>query len=166
MNRRHFLLTSLLALPGLLAIASFATQPTPVAVPLPGSGASSASAVFLPGGFEENTLEYWKRAPRIPITDWPSASVALEPVGAPASDLDGIVRSILHALENGTALAFTYVGDPLAETSRRVTPALLFRAEGYPGLCYITGYCHLLQATRTFCLDRMREVTAAPESLT
>ncbi len=79
----------------------------------------------------------WSTLPRIPVL----ASTLPE------------ARAILDAIHSNSKVSFTYEGGTSPGLRRKVSPAFLFRLEGYPHL-YFTAYCHERHANRTFRLDR------------
>jgi len=66
------------------------------------------------------------------------------------------LEPLLEALERHLSVRIRYARHQQDALSRRVDPyGLLFRRGG---LWYMTGYCHLRQALRTFRLDRIQKI--------
>lgn len=131
MQRRSFL--SLLGLAPLATAASAATQlstPSPPALP--------------PEPWQEGpeNLERWRRSPRHPL--WESPDAELIP--------------LITALRNNHRIQFFYSGGTAPGTQRTLTPGHLYTVTDFPGH-YLSGYCHLRQAERTFLVSRMSQLT-------
>ncbi|MBE7538081.1 MAG: WYL domain-containing protein [Opitutaceae bacterium] len=88
-----------------------------------------------------DTLERWRRAPRQPVweSDQPELSLLIE------------------ALRKNQRVQFSYFGGSALGDPRVVTPGHLYTVAGFPGH-YLSGYCHLRDAERTFLVARMSEV--------
>jgi predicted DNA-binding transcriptional regulator YafY len=87
---------------------------------------------------EEQWLEDWQRASRLPVHE---------------SD-DPVVGQFIEAARTGGHVEFDYVGGSEPISSRQVSPGLVFRVEGFTGT-YVAGYCNLRKAERTFRCDRI-----------
>lgn len=155
MKRRHFLCVALAGLPcaGLLARV-FAGR-----TEQPGAGAETARAPGPDAGPEAGTLAHWRRAARMPVVDM---------AGADADDRTAFLRSpedaaarradfamLFAAMESQCRISFCYDGGSTPGRRRVVTPAGMFRVEGYPGSVYLAGYCHVRCETRTFNVSRI-----------
>lgn len=89
------------------------------------------------------TLERWRRAPRQPV--WDSVLPELTP--------------LIASLRKNQQIQFAYSGGTTPGSRRIITPGQLYAVNGFSGH-YLSGYCHLRNAERTFLVARMRAVQA------
>lgn len=133
MHRRSFL--SLISLVPLATAVSATSQDyTPKADPLP----------VEPWHDDPDALEHWRRAIRQPVWESDIPELAL-------------LISCLHADER---VQFVYCSGSTPGELRTVTPGQLFTVAGFPGH-YLSGYCHLRGAERTFLVARMSNLALA-----
>jgi predicted DNA-binding transcriptional regulator YafY len=144
MNRRSFLLRSTLAAVA-LATRAFTRESDEEGRRLPRLP-EAAKPVLPPEPWDEEAEELarWRRAPRLPVLD--STAPELSP--------------LLLAIRTGGAVRFRYFGGSGFGAVREITPGLLFSVAGFPGT-YVSGYCHVRRAERTFLVERMRDVEIA-----
>lgn len=92
-------------------------------------------------------LARWRRAARRPLVD------------VTAND-SATVRFLARAIAENQSVCFRYAGGELHRLKREVTPGALFRVDDFPGT-YVSGYCHLQQAERTFSVERISDLRPA-----
>lgn len=79
----------------------------------------------------------------------------------PKGYIQDVLKTLLEAFQKSCDLELSYYHPERDETDyRRFSPTKLFFENGG---WYITGYCHLRQAMRTFRLDRIVSVTCLEE---
>ncbi|MFV0416753.1 MAG: WYL domain-containing protein [Chthoniobacterales bacterium] len=90
----------------------------------------------------------------VPIPEWLDKwqSAARQPV---RSSLDPLINHLLYAAENEQKIAINYEGGSHFGETRRISPGLIFRCEGYSGT-WVDAYCHTREAQRTFAIERIR----------
>ena len=133
MHRRSFF--TLISLVPLTIAARAATQDdTPKPDPLP-------VEPWLDG---PDTLERWRRAQRQPVWESDVPELAL----------------LISCLRSSERVEFAYSSGSTPGQLRCVTPGQLYKVEGFPGY-YLSGYCHLREAERTFLVARMSRLASS-----
>ncbi len=90
-------------------------------------------------------LERWRRAVRQPVWESDIPELAL----------------LITCLNNEERVQFVYSSGFTPGELRVVTPGQLYTVAGFPGH-YLSGYCHLREAERTFLVTRMSQLAFAP----
>lgn len=70
--------------------------------------------------------------------------------------VDDVRLAVSDAVQRGMAVSFTYRAPDAEPTTRTVDPIKVHIAEGQ---WYLQGWCHLREASRTFHLDRVSDLT-------
>ncbi|MBP7141846.1 MAG: WYL domain-containing protein [Opitutaceae bacterium] len=133
MHRRSFL-----SLIGLVPLATAVSAPPEDNIPKPGP------LPVEPWHDDPDALERWRRAIRQPV--WES--------GLPELAL------LISCLNTDERVQFVYCSGSTPGKLRVVTPGQLYTVAGFPGH-YLTGYCHLRDAERTFLVSRMSHLAMA-----
>jgi predicted DNA-binding transcriptional regulator YafY len=67
---------------------------------------------------------------------------------------DRVVRRVVEAICSGQRLRVRYLGGSMPGDEREISPALVFRADGFTRT-YIAAHCHTRDAARIFRVERL-----------